>query len=236
MTGPQRRERIRLGRLETVGAWLRLWTPPKEATVPPFPARRAALGGVALAAVIAAAALFAVPRIDESKRRGEERERRALAEHRASERRRLMADQAPTHGSAPRPAGRLARGERLEARRALLRAVERAITSEARRRLATGAPAGRIIRTECAASPTSASRDAERNLRLHRSAYDCLAVTRDIPATSTNVPGRLGHPFRAVVDFRRFTFAFCKTNPPAGERAAPDPRATPRLPQACSGP
>lgn len=202
--------------------------------MPPFPKRRAAVGGLVLAAAIAAGGVFAVSRIDESKRRSGESERRALAERRAVERRRLTADQAAVRGSAPRPAARLTPGEQPGARRVLLRAVERAITTEARRRVATGTLTGRILRTECAASAESSG--AERDLRLRRSAYDCLAVTRDIPTTSTNAPGRLGHPFRAVVDFRRFTFAFCKTSPPAGERAVPDPRTTSALPRACTQP
>ena len=237
MTEPERQEHVRLGWLETVGAWLGLWTPPKGAIVPPFPRKRAAVGVLALTAAVAAIVVFAVPRIDESKRRSTEGERRALAERRASERRRLIADQAAVRGRVPRPALGLKPNEVLRARRGLLRAVERAVTTEARRRVATGTLSGRVVRTECSASPGSgAPRGAERDLRLRRIAYDCLAVTRDIPATSTNAPGRLGHPFRAVVDFRRFTFAFCKTNPPAGERAVPQPRATPRLPAACSGP
>ena len=193
------------------------------------------LGLLVLTAAVATIGVFAVPRIDESKRRGEESERRALAERRASERRRLMADQAAVRGRLPRREGRLKPSGR--ARRGQLRAVERAVTAEARRRVAVGTLTGRIVRTECTPSPRSSTPGgAERDLRFRRVAYDCLAVTRDIPATSTSSPGRLGHPFRAVVDFRRLTFAFCKTNPPPGERAVPDPRATPRLPRACTGP
>ena len=202
--------------------------------MPPFPRKRAAMAALVLTAAVAAIGVFAVPRIDESKRRGGESERRALAERRALEHRRLTEGQAAVRGRAPRPAGGLDPNEELRARRGLVRAVERAVTAEARRRVAAGALTGRILRTECAAGG-GAQLGAERDLRLRRGAYDCLAVTRDIPATSTNAPGRLGHPFRAVVDFRRFTFAFCKTNPPPGERAVPDPRATPRLPRACRG-
>ena len=237
MTHLERQEQVRLGRLETVGAWLRIWTPPKGAVVPPFPRKRAAVGVLVLTAGAGAIGVFAVPRIDESKRRGGESELRALAERRALERRRLMAHQAAVRGAVPRPAGGLTPIEELRARRGLLRAVERAVTAEARRRVAVGTLTGRIVRTECTPSPRSSTPGgAERDLRFRRVAYDCLAVTRDIPATSTSSPGRLGHPFRAVVDFRRLTFAFCKTNPPPGERAVPDPRATPRLPRACTGP
>jgi len=226
----------RLGRLETLGAWLGVWTPPKGAVVPPFPRRRAAVGGVVLAAAIAAAGVVAIPRIDDAKSKSAAAERRALAERRAAERRRLEAEQVAVRGRAAKPAGRLTRVEKLSARRALLRKVEGAIATDARRRVRAGAMTGRILRAECAPSPGIQERGGERDLRVPRSGYDCLAVTRDIPATGTNTSGRLGHPFRAVLDFRRFTFAFCKTNPPAGERAVPDPRVTPPLPPACSAP
>jgi hypothetical protein len=77
---------------------------------------------------------------------------------------------------------------------------------------------------------------AERDPSRRVDAYDCLAVTSEIPATDLNPAGALGQSFRAVVDFRRFTFVWCKTNPAPGERAIPDPREVPPLPRACRGP
>jgi len=189
-----------------------------------------------LAAAIAAAGIVAIPRIDDAKRKSAAAERRELAQHRAAERRRLAAEQVAVHGKAVKPAGRPTRAEDLRARRALLRTVEGAIAADARRRIRAGAMTGRILRAKCAPSPGVDRRGGARDLRVPRSGYDCLAVTREIPATGTNTAGRLGYPFRAVIDFRRFTFAFCKANPPAGERAVPDPRMTPRLPRACSAP
>ena len=67
-------------------------------------------------------------------------------------------------------------------------------------------------------------------------AYDCLAVTREIPTSGVNVAGQVGHPFRAMVDYRRFRYVWCKVNPVAGERAVPDPRAVVPLPRACVQP
>ncbi len=90
------------------------------------------------------------------------------------------------------------------------------------------------MRTGCVPSPSSVERaGGDRDLRLDVDAYDCLAVTREIRATRLNRAGSLGHPFIAVVDFRRYTFAWCKTNPAPGERAVHDPRELPPLPQAC---
>ena len=50
----------RLSRWEVLGAWLRLWTPPREAVVPPVPWRKVAVGGalVLAAAVVAVVALL----------------------------------------------------------------------------------------------------------------------------------------------------------------------------------
>ena len=56
---------------------------------------------------------------------------------------------------------------------------------------------------------------------------------RAIGSTETNVGGELGYPFRAVLDFDRFSVTWCKTNPVPGEREVPDPRTVIELPPAC---
>jgi hypothetical protein len=225
--------------METVGAWLRLWTPPRDAIVPPVPWRRLAIGGLVAAIVLTGVGLLVIPDIGSSKRNAREREqaqenRRALAE-----RRRLIAEQRPRFGRAPRPGGGgpLSRPRERRARQALLRRVEDSIAADARRRVRAGQLEGSIARVECSPAPASITRrGAEVTLRRSSDAYDCLAVTRDIPRSRLNVGGRLGYPFKAVVDFRRFRYAWCKTNPVAGERAVPDPRLVVPLPRACSGP
>jgi hypothetical protein len=180
--------------------------------VPPVPWRRLAVAGVAAAGALALIGVFAIPRIESSKEVAEERERRELTQRQAAERRRLLIEQRPVRGRAPRTA-----------RGGLLAGVERAITAEARRRAAAGTLSGRILRTDCVPAPA------------RRDVYDCVAVTSDIPGRGGGRGGVIGHPFRAVVDFERFTFAFCKTNPSAGEGAAPDPRQVVPLPRACRG-
>jgi hypothetical protein len=190
-----------------------------------------------LAAGLALAAALAIPAIEGSKEEAEERERRELAERKAAERRRLVVDQRPVRGRAPRPKGPLGSSGELRARGALLRTVEGAITAEARRRAATGTLPGRPLRTDCVPAPASVERKgADATLGRRRDAYDCVAVTRDIRPRSAGRPGVLGHPFRAVVDFERFTFVMCKTNPPPGEGAVPDPRDVVPLPPACRRP
>jgi type II secretory pathway pseudopilin PulG len=222
----------RLGRLETVAAWLRLWTPPRAAVVPPVPWRRIALGALVSVAVLGAVAAYAIPRIDESKQRTAEAERRELAERQATRMREVIAEQRPVRGRIARPPG-----PELRARRELLASVEEAITADARRRAASGKLEGRAVRTDCVPAPSGIERvSAERDPRRRLDAYDCLAVTSDIPATKLHRAGALGHPFRAVVDFRRFTFVWCKTSPAPGEGAIPDPRTVPPLPRPCRRP
>jgi hypothetical protein len=227
----------RLGRLEVVGAWLGLWTPPRAAEVPPVPWRKLVVGALAAAATLAALAAFALPRIDRSRDEGEARERRELAAGQAAERRRIIAEQRPRRGGLERPAGPLsARAER-RARRRLLAALEAAITADANSRVERGELHGKVARTECVPAPSSVRRvSAERDLARRGDAYDCLAVDRVIPAGKVGPRGALGYPFRAIVDYRNFRYAWCKTNPLPGERAAPDPRGLVALPRACIGP
>jgi hypothetical protein len=66
-------------------------------------------------------------------------------------------------------------------------------------------------------------------------AYDCVSAIRDIVGAGEQegAQGVLGIPFRAVVDWDRNAYAFCKVNPPPGEQIIPDPRSIVRLPRAC---
>ena len=233
----ENREAVRLGRIETVGAWLHLWTPPRGAEVPPVPWRRVALGALLLLVLVGGVAAYAIPRIDSSKRSAAERERAAAARRAEVERRRVIHDQRATLGSAPRPRAGLSDVAQLRARKDLLRTVEGRITRDARHRATTGELQGRAKRTQCVPAPSSVERrGAEQVLSRASDAYDCLAVTSDITPTATNKGGALGYPFRAVVHYRTFKFAWCKTNPLPGERAVPDPRRLPLVPKACQTP
>jgi hypothetical protein len=233
----EQEERVELSRVEVVGAWLRLWTPPRDAMVPPVPWRKLAIGGAVLAVLIGGALAFAIPRIDKSKEKTAAHERAGAAKQDAAERRRIIHDQRATLGSAPKPSGHLSAAAELRARADLLRTVQSRITRDARHRATTGEIQGRALRTQCVPAPSSITRrGADQVLSRTSDAYDCLAVTSEIKPTATNKGGELGYPFHAVINFRRFTFAWCKTNPQPGERAVPDPRRLPLLPSVCQGP
>jgi hypothetical protein len=222
---------------ETIGAWLRVWTPSRDVEVPPVPVRKLLIGGAALVVLVAAATAIVAPRIDDSKERTAAADARERAELAAARRDRQIAEQRPRHAAARDllPAAGAPEHRQIGAREALLTRVEQAITADGRQRAATGElerPAGAA---ECEPYPAGGT-PPEHDLGRTTGVYDCLALVRAISATDTNVGGKLGYPFRAVVDFRTFRFSWCKTNPIPGERVVPDPRTVVSLPQECRKP
>lgn len=221
---PRKGDPRRLGAIETVAAWLRVWTPPRDAIVAPVPWRALTIGGVLVALVIAAALALAVPPIQSGRRASAEAERRASASALAQQRRRIELEQRARYGQARRPRRPLSAGARRRARESLVAAVEKAITADARGRVRGQARGRPPLVTEC--RPRSGS---DRSATI--AVLDCLAVQRRIVQNGQR--GAIGIPFRAVVDNDRFTYAWCKTNPPAGERGVPSPERVVPLPSAC---
>jgi len=231
------KKRRRASAPETLGAWLRVWTPPRDVEVAPPPGRRTlAIGGVLALVVLGVAAAVIVPAIDDSKDRAAAREARAAAERKAASRRRTIAEQRPRRlalASLRPPSGAPA-ARRIAARAALLERAEAAISADARERAAAGELEGRPRGTECEPYPKRDPGDGpERHLDATRGVYNCLVFVRAIAATETNGGGQLGYPFRAVLDFERYSATWCKTNPVPGERVVPDPRTVIELPPAC---
>ena len=223
---------------EIVGAWLRIWTPPREVEVPPIPVRKLLIGAAITLAVVAAATAIIAPRIDTAKERSAARDAKEHAAAIARERQRLIAEQRPRHGSAPdlRPPSGAPAARRVAARQALLRRTEQEITADARRRAAAGELEGHPGATDCSPFPPTEGPGPEADLARRSGVYDCLVVVGKIPKTQSNPEGRLGYPFRAVVDFEAFDFVWCKTNPVPGEQVIPDPRTLVQLPRECRAP
>jgi hypothetical protein len=148
------------------------------------------------------------------------RRRAADARVVAAERVRLARLQAPRHGAATdlRPAAGADEPARVAARAALVRRVEAQITRDARARASAGEIEGPIRATEC--GPFLRALHAvpdDRVLSKRIGRYDCVAVKGDIRQGGGSV-GRLGYPFVAALDFRRFTYVWCRNTPPPGER------------------
>jgi len=211
------RARPRASRLETLGAWLHLWTPPRDVEVPP-PSRRLLLGVLGVLALAGLAVALAAPRIDAGKDRAAAERAAALDARRAATRRRVAAEGRPQRAVAAdlRPAATPAGRRRLIAR------VEAAIAADARRRVARG-ELRRAGATRCRVSE-AAGRHA---------ALNCLVTTSEIAAGERNVAGRLGYPFRAIVDFRAAAFTWCRTHPVPSEKIIPDPRTLVPVDPAC---
>jgi hypothetical protein len=194
-----------LTRWEILGAWLRLWTPPREVVVPPVPWRKVAVGGVL---VLAAAVVAVIVLLNtESNRDAAERQsaRAAVARH-AAFLERVDRRQAPHRGRGP------AGADRVSTRRDLLGAAQADISATAHRRDVDCEPFPRSL------DPTPPVEDLARAA----AAFDCIAVQSRFDT------GAIGKPFRLVVHFDNGRYAFCEIVP-LGDRD----RLSHPLPAAC---
>ena len=110
----------RLGRLEVLGAWLGLWTPPRGTTVPPVPKRALAITTVVLVATAGTLAAVMLPRVAADRRAAEERADRAQAQRHAAFLATVDRQQRPTTVHGRRDPGAAPDARRIAARRALL--------------------------------------------------------------------------------------------------------------------
>ena len=164
-----------------------------------------------------------------------ERERKASAKARRG---RARAAEAPA-GPPPRRARRSSRRGQApptstastRARRSCARPRPRSRTTPGRAS-ARGELKGPITRTEC--GPLLKARDAVPDDRILSKAigrYDCVAVKSTVIGEAGQSVGRLGFPFVAALDFKRFTYVWCRNTPGQGERGAA--LAFVRLDRAC---
>ena len=236
VTGGEKKRKASLP--ATVGAWLKVWTPPRDVEVAPPPSGRTlAIAAIVLVALVAGAAALIVPAIDSSKERSAAAQAREDAQRRAASRRETIREQRPRRldAAALLPAAGAPDAEVVSARETLLRRVETAISEDARARADAGELEGNPRGTQCEPYPKRSDRAdwPDQDPGAARGVYDCLVFVRAVPQTETNIGGQVGYPFRAVLDFKRFAVAWCKTDPVPGERVVPDPRTVLELPKAC---
>jgi hypothetical protein len=205
----------RLSRWEILGAWLQVWTPPKDVDVPPVPVRKLLIGALALAAVTAIVLALAIPPLQEGKRAGAARRAQENAAALRAETARLRADQ--------RPHSLDVRGGQ-----SLVGALEAGITADARERVRHRTISGSILGTNCEASPA------------YLSVYPDSRVYKCFVKTSTGHRGVLegdefgtGYPFVATIYNADRRVVWCKENPRPDEkgRQFADSRISPR----CAG-
>lgn len=175
-----------------------------------------------IAAVLGAGAALVIPRIEAGRRRAAERDRARSARVSHRELERLRRDQRAHTGRLP---GGARRG-------AVVAALERSITRDARLRVAAGTLRGPILRTTCrsyTASPGSAPARSEGEIGR----YECIAVTADVPVGKGNRAGVIGYTFWARVYFRRSRYVWCKVNARPGEGSITEDLARTALPATC---
>ena len=208
-------DRQRASRLEILGAWLHVWTVPRDVDVPPVPWRKVMIAAALVVVACVVVALTVAPAIDDAKRRGAAEDRRAEEERRATRHARIRAEQRPRRGVVPAWA----------TRRGALAAVAQEVGKDARARFGADGRAA-----DCEPVP-GAEAAASRVL------FDCLAPVREIRGAGEQegAGGTLAIPYRAAIDFESRRYAFCKANPRAGELAVPDPEDIVELPAACRG-
>jgi hypothetical protein len=176
------------------------------------------VGSALFVVAVTVAAIVLVPRIAETKRERAERERREAAAALAERRRTLIAEQRPQRG----------RAEPGASRPAVVAELEERILLDARARVAAGDLSGPAAkRVEC--EPLQHGQDPEGA----RVAYECLAVTSDLPSIDTSPGGTIGHPFRAVIHFPGGRLTWCKVSGRPAEGGLTS-RGVVTLPRACS--
>jgi hypothetical protein len=224
---PQRRANV----FEIVGAWLKLWVPPRDAYVPPVPWKKLAIGtGIGVVALGIALAIM-IPRIDRNNAEFAKEIAATKAANAARNRERIKREQVAHPGQAVAlrpPAG--ASPEQVDAARAaLLERVQTEIVAYVRRRAANGdmkpllePPTCEHLRGTPASGPIGV--------------YDCFGATTKIVQTERNAGGTLGYPFRAVLDYDKFSYNWCRIEKVPGEKLVLDPRNVTLLPAACRPP
>jgi hypothetical protein len=188
--------------------------------VPPVPKRKVAALAVLGALVLGGAAALVVPPIQHGKEKGARQERRAQAASERAERRRLARDQRVRRGRS---------GPGVDSA-ALVHALERAITRDARGRARRGELAGPILRTTCERLHVGSEARLERVLGR----YSCLAVKSE-DRSVRGYPFEVGYDFIATVHFRERSYVWCKLNLRPGEGATHAATAV-KPSRACAGP
>ena len=209
---------MRASRWEILGAWLRIWTPPRDVEIPPVPRRAVALLGVAVAAVVVAIVLVLAPALDRSKDREAASEQRRQAAATRAEVARLRFDQRAHTARAPAVARLYRAGRRAEAREALMRHAAVSVRRDARARVASGEFDVPVRSVRC----RPRGRLAPPRVRL-----SCFAVTTQTRSAS------IGQPFIVGASLRDGRYAWCHLNPPPAEGASGVGTFVP-VPAACS--
>jgi type II secretory pathway pseudopilin PulG len=217
--------------LEIIGAWLHLWVPPRDAVVPPIPWRKIGIGSGIGVVILGIALAILVPRINTSK---DEYAARKAAEKRAAvakNKARINRSQTPHQGDASAllpPAG-ASPAEVADAKGQLMERMKADLLADARKRAAAGEMrpvTGTPTCSHTVGSPASGP----------IAVFDCFLPPREMARTARTASAEIGYPFRTVVDYKTFTYTWCKTEQVPGEMLVLSPKDVTLLPPACRGP
>lgn len=207
----------RASRWETLGAWLHVWTPPRDVAIPapPSPRRLAAWAGAALLVAGLVLALT-VPRIDDAK---DQRAAQAGAAEAAEDAaRRAEATRIQRASFAVSTPGEL---------EAQLRDARAAILADARARHAAGELPQPAREVTCSRAAGSARADLLR--------FSCVAATTRLADVAAGPQRTVGYPFSLVVQPGTGRLAWCRTLPVPAEGATGHSGVRVPQPAACGG-
>lgn len=216
---------------EIVGAWLHIWTPPRDVRIPPVPWRKLAIGTVVGAVVVGIALAIMIPRIDSSKDQYAADYAAFKEQVRQENVARINKAQAAKTGEALAllPAKDASPAEVQAANAQLMDKMKADMYADAQAR----GKAGEI-------KPVTAPPTCERAQGTPTSGpigvFNCFIQTTPIASGKRNMAGALGYPFRSVVHFDTFTYVWCKAELVPGEKLVVSPESAPLLPPACRPP
>ncbi|MDA0183371.1 hypothetical protein OJ997_23880 [Solirubrobacter phytolaccae] len=216
---------------EILGAWLHIWTPPRDVRIPPVPWRKIGLYSLVGAVIVGIGLAIMVPRIDSSKDQ-------YAADYAAFKERvrqenvaRINKAQAAKTGEglALRPADGASAAEVEAARTQLMDKMQTDMYADAKARSASG-------EIKQVTAPPTCERAEGTPTSGPIGVFNCFIQTTPISSGKRNMAGALGYPFRAVVHFDTYTYAWCKAELVPGEKLVVSPESAPLLPPACRPP
>ncbi len=221
-------EREKANAFEIVGAWLHLWTPPRGVEIPPVPWRKLAIGTGVGALILGIALAIMVPRIDTNKRQTAAADAAHRAQAQAKSNARITHAQRASFGDAKAlaPAAGASASEIEDARTKLRAAMEAEMYADAQARGASGEIKRVTGPPTCERAPATPEAGAY-------GIFNCFMPTAEVPASARNMAGSLGYPFRAVLNYEAFTYAWCRSEPIPGEKAVVVDNDAVQLPDAC---
>lgn len=179
--------------------------------------RIALIAGVVLAVAAAAGLAIGIPAIVAAKRATSLADARARAHNRAARLAELRREVRPVSGRGPAAKGLSGAGA-VSAQTALRGDLLGAVRADSLRRARTGEFAVEPRSVECERFPTQlGTPDPATEPAAGRARYACLAVTATVHRTQYTSAGSIGYPYRALVDFPRGRFTFCRINGRPGE-------------------